>query len=108
MLLTGEAGTGKSTVVRKLAYVWAKGEGLREVLLVYVILVRDLVASWYHGRDDCFHAATLATAVVRQCFKLAGGEECGFMRLRKIVEETLKKPTTLVVLDGLDESSGCS
>ena len=30
------------------------------------------------------------------------------MRLRKIVEETLKKPTTLVVLDGLDESSGCS
>ena len=108
MLLTGEAGTGKSTVVRKLAYVWAKGEGLREVLLVYVILVRDLLASWYHGQDDCFHAATLATAVAGQCFKLTGGEKREFVRLRKIVEESLKKPTTLVVLDGLDESSGCS
>ena len=46
--------------------------------------------------------------MVRQCFKLTGGEEREFVRLRKIVEETLKKPTTLVVLDGLDESSGCS
>ena len=64
VLLTGEAGTGKSTLVRKLAYVWAKGEGLREVLLVYVLLVRDLLASWYHGQDDCFHVATLATAIV--------------------------------------------
>ena len=64
VLVTGEAGTGKSTLVRKLAYIWAKGEGLREVLLVYVLLVRDLLESRYHGQGDCFHAATLATAVV--------------------------------------------
>ena len=68
VLLLGEAGTGKSTLVRKLAYVWAKGEGLQEVLLVYVLLVRDLLASWYDNQGDCFHSATLATAVVLQRF----------------------------------------
>ena len=108
VLLMGEAGTGKSTLVRKLAYVWAKGEGLREVLLVYVVLVRDLLASLYDNRDGCFHAATLATAVVLQRFPHARGDKRKFLRLCKLVEETLKKPTTLVVLDGLDESSGCS
>ena len=30
------------------------------------------------------------------------------MRLRKLVEQTLTRPTTLVVLDGLDECTGCS
>ena len=108
MLLTGEAGTGKSTVVRKLAYVWAKGEGLREVVLVFVINVRDLLASRFYGHGERFCEAMLATAVVWQCFPLARGGKHEFVRLRKIVEETLKKPTTLVVLDGLDESSGCS
>ena len=108
VLLLGEAGTGKSTLVRKLAYVWAKGEGLQEVLLVYVLLVRDLLASWYDNQGDCFHAATLATAVVLQRFPQARGDKCKFLRLRKIVEQSLAKPTTLVVLDGLDESSGCS
>ena len=29
VLLTGEAGCGKSTLVRKLAYIWAKGENLQ-------------------------------------------------------------------------------
>ena len=108
MLLVGEAGTGKSTLVRKLAYVWAKDEGLREVLLVYVLLVRDLLASWYDNQGNCFHAATLATAVVLQHFPQARGDKRKFLQLRKIVEQSLTKPTTLVVLDGLDESSGCS
>ena len=30
------------------------------------------------------------------------------MQTRKLVEQSLKKTTTLVVLDGLDESAGCS
>ena len=59
---------------------------MRDVLLVYVLLVRDLVASWYHGQGDCFHEATLATAVVWQLFPLARGEKLEFVRLRKIVE----------------------
>ena len=71
--MTGEAGSGKSS---KLAFVWAKGEGL---LLVYVLLVRDLLGSCYHGQDDSCHAATLATAVISYCFSQAGGEKPKFM-----------------------------
>ena len=113
VLLTGEAGVGKSTLVRKLAYVWAKGWGLHEVVNVYVLLVRNLGASHYNNQateqtSDCFQRETLATAVVLERFPQARDSKEKFVRLRKLVEESLTKSTTLVVLDGLDESAGCS
>ena len=86
VLLTGEAGTGKSTSVRKLAYIWAKVAVLRNVTLVYFILVRNLQASRYNGQDDCFHAETLATAVVWECIPWARGEQNKFLWARKLVE----------------------
>ena len=46
--------------------------------------------------------------MVQQRFPQAREDKRKFLRLRKIVEQSLTKPTTLVVLDGLDESSGCS
>ena len=36
------------------------------------------------------------------------GDKRKFLWVRKLVEQSLKQPTTLVVLDGLDESAGCS
>ena len=48
--------------------MWANGEGLREVFIVYILLVRNLQAARYHGQDDCFHSETLATAVVCENF----------------------------------------
>ena len=62
-LLTGGAGCGKSTLVRKLAYIWAKGECLQEVVIVYIILVRDL-RNHYKIQGDCLQIDTLAKAVV--------------------------------------------
>lgn len=65
VLLSGEAGTGKSTLVRKLANIWARGRGFREVLLVYVLFVSKIRASQFNNeKDNCFRAETLATAVV--------------------------------------------
>ena len=66
VLVTGEAGTGKSTLARKLAYIWARS--LHDMFIVYVILIRNLRESNYNNPDSCFHAPTLATAVVREYF----------------------------------------
>ena len=68
VLLIGEAGTGKSTVARKLAYIWAMQRGFCEVFVVYVLLVHKLKSGHYDNRDNCFHAETLATAVTWECF----------------------------------------
>ena len=86
VLLTGEAGAGKSTLVRKLAYIWARGDGLRDVLIVYILQVGKLLASRYHGQSDCFHAETLATAILQEnCPHAVDGKEV-FVQLRKLVE----------------------
>ena len=87
MLLTGEAGTGKSTLARKLANIWAKGRGFREVVIVYVLLVSKLRASRYNNEEgDCCRAATLATAVVWELIPQLRGDKDAFVRVRKLVQ----------------------
>ena len=75
---------------------------------MYILQVGNLLASRYHGQSDCFHAETLATAILQEnCPHAVDGKEA-FVQLRKLVEQTLKLERTLVILDGLDESDGCS
>ena len=50
VLVIGEAGAGKSTLVRKLAYIWAMVQGLQEVRLVFVLNVQDLQAQRYNNQ----------------------------------------------------------
>ena len=108
VLLVGDAGTGKSALTRKLAYEWSQGNWGQAFEAVYVLPVRSLEKSEYDGtRYD--REKTLATAIVNTCFAHnLPTKESDYNRLRECIKEELTKPTTLLILDGLDEQEGMS
>ena len=80
----------------------------QEFYAVYVLPVRDLQQSQYDGKHYTSQK-TLATAIVNICFANdLPTKEPDYNRLREHIEEELKKSTTLVILDGLDEQAGTS
>ena len=106
ILLTGAPGTGKTTLSKKMAYQWSVGTWGQEFYAVYVLPVRDLQQDRYNNDNDR-KQETLETAIVNNCFTPPSNED-EYKRLREHIEEELKKPTTLVILDGLDEQAGTS
>ena len=107
VLLVGEPGTGKTTLSRKIAYRWTQDKWGKELQAVYVLPVRALQASKYdnaHMRRE----ETLATAIANNCFAVPPTKGKEYERLRDQISEELTQPTTLVVLDGLDEGAGAS
>jgi HEAT repeat protein len=106
VLVVGGAGMGKTTLSKKIAYLWARGEWGKEFAAVYVLPVQALQKSQY---DDTSYRreATLPTAIVNLCFT-PPTNEATYKALRAHVDDELAAATTLVVLDGLDERSGVS
>ena len=67
VLMSGKAGSGKSTSVRKLAYDWATLKAIKDVWYLYVVNVGELEPYQHTGKAPSF-AETLAKAVIKQCF----------------------------------------
>ena len=79
----------------------------QEFHTLYLLPVRNLQQDKYND-DNYRKINTLSTAIVNNCFTHPPSDEDEYKQLRKHIEEELKKPTTLVILDGLDERAGAS
>ncbi|MEO1300689.1 MAG: NACHT domain-containing protein, partial [Bacteroidota bacterium] len=97
VLLVGEAGTGKTSLTKKLAHIWGAGDWEQELEAVYWLPVRNLTQGTGNGID------LLAKAIFEQCFCDLGEKDLSDWKL--VIEWQLRKPSTLIILDGLDEQA---
>ena len=100
VLLYGNPGCGKTCITRVIAHKWALGEMAQDLSAVYVVPVRVLnsVAS----REQ--KLTRLEEAISQICFR---GSQHAFEYedLLSQVEHDLADPSTLLMLDGLDEAN---
>ena len=80
---------------------------------MFLVAVCNLQASRFCGQCASYISETLGTALSLEYFAGTFDEsgtldESQFRRLRSVVEQTLVDSSTVVVLDGLDESASCS
>ncbi|MEO1301492.1 MAG: NACHT domain-containing protein, partial [Bacteroidota bacterium] len=91
VLLVGEAGTGKTSLTRKLAYDWAVGTWDQSFNIVYVLPVRALRQDKYEKIGHLQHEI-LVTAIASECF-MGAREQEAYIRLRNRIYASLDRST---------------
>ena len=97
VLLVGEAGTGKTSLTKKLAHIWSTENWEKKLEAVYWLPVRNLPQGTGNGID------LLTKAILEQCFHDVREKDPAGWQL--VIEWQLAKPSTLIILDGLDEQA---
>ncbi|MEO1219223.1 MAG: sister chromatid cohesion protein PDS5 [Bacteroidota bacterium] len=105
--IIGDAGTGKTSLTYKLAYEWAQDNWGGEFGAVYALPVRNLREDKYNisAFSKLNKQELLATAIIKECLDI---EEKQHDSWREAIRQQLNEPTTLIILDGLDERAGTS
>ena len=110
VVIEGYAGTGKTTLCRKLAHLWAQGQWCHDKFeAVYVLPVRKLQQEQYDGKS-LRGQARLETAIVTECFNGPSLSDEAFEQYVAYVKTQLSERSdkVLLILDGLDEQRGAS
>ena len=100
MLLYGNPGSGKTCITRVVAHKWALGEMAQDLSAVYVVPVRVLNGVESRGRK----LTTLEEAITQICFH-DSQHPFEYEDLLPQVEHDLADPSTLLMLDGMDEAN---
>ena len=102
VLLLGNAGCGKTSVTKRVAYDWALGKWGTRFSAVYVLPVRELneVAP---RSEFCRDISSIEDAIVELYFSCRDKEKHEAL-LSQIVDD-LRRDTTLLIMDGLDEAN---
>lgn len=102
VLLVGTPGSGKTTAVCQMAYRWTLGKMEREFRVVYLLQMKDTEDTFYD--DSAFQKErNMETVITNTCFPSETSSEM-YKQLKTQVFDDLWKTSTLLVLDGLDES----
>ena len=100
VLLYGNPGVGKTCIGKKIAYEWACRKWGDKFCAVYFLPLRSIRAVEYDG--DSNKQRTIETAITNICFSFKH-EDHELNVLKSQVLDDLSKPSTLLILDGLDE-----
>nr|CAB3260898.1 uncharacterized protein LOC100176231 [Phallusia mammillata] len=94
VLVTGQAGIGKSTLSRKFVQMILDQEILPDTKIVCYIYIRDI---------DCNEELTLVEFLLK--YGVSDGEEFSDEEKEFILHEIKKNPNIVLVFDGLDEAN---
>ena len=100
VLLYGNPGSGKTCITKVIAHKWALGKTAQEFNAVYVVPVRVLNNAEYKGQQWAKLEAVISQICYsdRQC-----ASDCEDLVTQ--IQDELDSPSTLLMVDGLDEAN---